>query len=465
MADKNIGTPQAPLYVPEESAGYQNYLQNIKTPSVDSLQTQTPINVNSTIPPNTVDTAGTMVASVPTVSKSIQDYITELTPPKTETQQKAEGLTEDISSLLEKTAGRTQSQQEAEVSAGVPELKKQLADLNAQILSKNASYEATNTAVEGQAIPMSLIIGQQAQVRKAQASEIGMLQARALGLQGRVQFAQDTANKAVDLKYSYDEDQLKIKKAQLELILPSLSKEEQITANALSRKYADEKAKIDAQKTLEKENVKLALDIKADPETFDQIQKAKTSQEASRIASEFNQKQSNLQDIKNASITSPYVNKNGEVQDSKTGYAFKDPQDFKNRTGMTLDEAQQRGLISSLKLLNEAKNTEIVTIGGRKLLINSLTGETIKNLGSSGSGDGDGEITVTSASEEVRNTWKDQKYIQGNGKISSKDYKKTKAWWIQQGQGLSASSFDLQFSDLIDQSGKNWKVDYGYKGN
>lgn len=474
MADINIGTADAPLMVPEGSAGYENYKTNIvnQTPSIDSLNTQKSLDVGSTLPTGTVDTASAVVAGASQTSKSIQDYIKELTPPKTDTQTKADALTEDISKLTSQDTGKTQAQVDAESAAGVTTLKKQLVDLNAQILSKNASYDATNTAVEGQAIPMNLIIGQQAQVRKQQASEIGMLQARAQGLQGQIGFAQDTANRAVDLKYSTIEDELKVKQAQLALLQPTLSKEEAVQAAALNRQYADQQKQIQDKKDLEKSNVALALSVKADPSTFDKIQNAKTAVEASRIATQFTQQQNNIQVIHSAGVTTPYAEVNGEVQDAKTGVGFTDPKDFQTKTGMTLAQAQAKGLITSIKPLTEAKNTEVVTVGGKKILINSQTGATIKVIGASGSDTGTGtgtgtdssgkKYTVASAAQEVKSLW-DTGYIQGNGKISSTDYKKTKAWWVQ--QKLKAVDFDNQFSYLIDQSGKTWKADYGYKGN
>lgn len=83
-----------------------------------------------------------------------------------------------------------------------------------------------------------------------------------------------------------------------------------------------------------------------------------------------------------------------------------------------------------------------------------------KSGGGGGSGDGE-KYTPAKATSEITEEWS-KGYIQGNGKISSTDYKKGKEWWI--GNGLSASSFDKQFGYLIDKSSDNWKGDYGYGG-
>lgn len=71
-------------------------------------------------------------------------------------------------------------------------------------------------------------------------------------------------------------------------------------------------------------------------------------------------------------------------------------------------------------------------------------------------------ITIKDATNQINTQWK-AGYIQGNGKISSTDYRKAKQWWI--GEGLNASTFDTQFNDLIDKSSDNWKEDYGYSSN
>ena len=69
------------------------------------------------------------------------------------------------------------------------------------------------------------------------------------------------------------------------------------------------------------------------------------------------------------------------------------------------------------------------------------------------------KYTTSSATSEIMAEWQTG-YLQGNGTISSSDYKKGKEWWLS--HNLSAASFDKQFGYLIDKSGKAWKSDYGY---
>lgn len=60
------------------------------------------------------------------------------------------------------------------------------------------------------------------------------------------------------------------------------------------------------------------------------------------------QQQQNAAAIANSGATTPFVNKGGEIQ-SQTGYAYTSEQDFFNKTGMTLQQAQAKGMVSDMK--------------------------------------------------------------------------------------------------------------------
>lgn len=122
----------------------------------------------------------------------------------------------------------------------------------------------------------------------------------------------------------------------------------------------------------------------------------------------------NLETLKDYQITTPYiVTAKGEVQNTQTGEAYVSPQDFQARTGMSLDQASKKGLLKplgqsltqqkealdlSLKQSQITQNnaqtakimydmnqspdikTEVIDLGnGHKQLINSQTGEVVKD--------------------------------------------------------------------------------------
>jgi surface antigen len=248
----------------------------VKAVSVNSLTPASSLTVPTAQP--SADSLAPAVASAGETSKSLEQYIKELTPPKTETSKQYDSIFNEINTLLPGTTGRGQAQLDAEAAAGLPEQKKKLAEINSQLLMKVAeatkvdqSYEQLIQQLESpsaqqQGVPMSIIIGQQAQARKLQlaernskAADIGLLQAFALGLQGQVQAAQEGVNRAIDLKYQDRESELNLKMQQLSLLEGKLSKEESIVKQALERKYTEEQAKIAEEKAKAKENINLAF--------------------------------------------------------------------------------------------------------------------------------------------------------------------------------------------------------------
>lgn len=72
--------------------------------------------------------------------------------------------------------------------------------------------------------------------------------------------------------------------------------------------------------------------------------------------SNYTQNQSNLKNLADYNITSPYVvTASGEVQNTQTGQGYSDPQQFQQATGMTLDQAGAKGLIKPLGQTKEDK--------------------------------------------------------------------------------------------------------------
>lgn len=73
------------------------------------------------------------------------------------------------------------------------------------------------------------------------------------------------------------------------------------------------------------------------------------------------------------------------------------------------------------------------------------------------------KTTKEDVTKEITDTWvsgeNGRSYLQGNGKISSSDYKVGKEYW--KSKNLSGAAFDTQFGYLIDKDSPNWKIDYG----
>ncbi len=193
---------------------------------------------------NTPNTSSSIVAGGEATVKSIQDYINLMTPPETPESKQYKDLLAQIQGELPGITGKGAAQLAAEQEQGVAAKKQALLDVQNQITTKMAEYKALATQLEGKPITMNSIIGGEAQIQKAMASDIGLLQAQAQVLQGNLTLAQDTANRAVDLKFSDANDLINTQLKQLSLIQDQLSKSEKIRADAITAYLNDQKTKI-----------------------------------------------------------------------------------------------------------------------------------------------------------------------------------------------------------------------------
>lgn len=169
------------------------------------------------------------------------------------TRTTATDISTRISALLPSLEGRGAAQTSAEQQFGVTEKTQALANVNAQIQTKLAEYQALSVDVQGKPITMQSIIGSQAQIRNVAGAEIGMLQAQSAAIQGNLTVAQNAADRSVDLKYADARAVIETKISQLRLIEPILNAQEQITANALKEKYQIQKNEMAVQISNEKD--------------------------------------------------------------------------------------------------------------------------------------------------------------------------------------------------------------------
>lgn len=242
---------------------------NIQAPtSINSsnLQTGTSTNLPSR---NTTTSSG-----ADSLIGGVNASQSELEKAQAKTEKQYNELEGEISKLLGNSVGQGQAQQNAEAVAGVPGLEQELSNLNAQIKVGLAEYQiekdkydALSLENRNKPVTMNSIIGSEAaidfarqQALNRKASDIGLLQAQASGVAGNLELAQNTANKAVELKYADIKTMLDVKMQQLSILGDKLSREEKKTADFLNRQYEMQKAEIDAQEADEKALNNFTLD-------------------------------------------------------------------------------------------------------------------------------------------------------------------------------------------------------------
>jgi hypothetical protein len=109
------------------------------------------------------------------------------------------------------------------------------------------------------------------------------------------------------------------------------------------------------------------------------------------------------------------------------------------------------------QIQNAKADTSIVETGGRQLLINSTTGDTIKDLGavqktsSGGSGSTATERKAAARQQSVSEVGTYLNSVAGeDGKVSPSDYQKAKNAWVEDGN--DGDDFDNTFSGYVNQA-------------
>lgn len=274
-------------------------------------------------------------------------------PPPTDLQNQLQSLlqgqvdnaNQGVTALQEKNTALNDLNSST-VATQVDDISQQLQENLAKSAALDIAYQNANLAAEGNSGTLGRLSGEQAKnyreytIQKNNlAAQSTILQGTALGLQGKYDRAKNLITDAFNSKVDIINAQQKSWEAQVAAIQPSLTREE---------------------------NAHLEI-VKA--------QKAKELQDATDLKNAQNQAISNLYAA-------------GVAPDSDTTLALNNAK----------SEADVRAVMAKFgEQLSQAGNTEIVDLGNRKVLINSQTGQTIKDLGvvgkvggGSGSGSGSG---------------------------------------------------------------------------
>lgn len=183
----------------------------------------------------------TQTPTQPTPQVNQADQILQQTAvADTEAQKASQNLSKSILELIPSLQGQTQELATQQRVAGLPAMRQNLQNINNQILTKQAELNQDEIKlaqsvqnIEDKPIAMEFITGQQqsvqrnAQIARAlKASEIGVLNATALGMQGNITLAEATAKQAVETKYAPYKEALDTYKLQLEALQPLLNSDE-----------------------------------------------------------------------------------------------------------------------------------------------------------------------------------------------------------------------------------------------
>ena len=210
------------------------------------------------------------------INKNVETYNASKSDREKELETEVGDITTEMKSLLEEAdEGRGAAQLTAEEKEEVKAKQQATDDAYAELEAKEAeigtltaTYQLKNQVIEGKPITMGSIQGQQAQEYKmylAQknllTSQASSLQAKAFALEGKLNRAQDAADRSVDLKYADIQQRFNNQVALYDIAKGELTEEQNIRLASLEQ-YTNQQQtildyQIDEEKALNKEKLDL----------------------------------------------------------------------------------------------------------------------------------------------------------------------------------------------------------------
>lgn len=180
--------------------------------------------------------------NIPQVSPVVDQgarIIQQTAIPESDLSKQRNSISQSMLDIIPQLQGKTQEKYNS-VQAATSGIQQRINDLSGQIFQKNAEIQkddiqlaADLDRLEGGGILKSIVntqkydVAKKAQItRSLKMADANMLNAQVLALNGQLAYAKQTAEEAVNAKYSVFEDILNTQKAQLEVLNPLLTSEE-----------------------------------------------------------------------------------------------------------------------------------------------------------------------------------------------------------------------------------------------
>lgn len=151
----------------------------------------------------------------------------------TKSGKEADAISDRIAELS--SASIESETAELQEKAGIPDLETQLTDILSEAKTIKASLTKGLVKEEGRVVPMGVITGRQAQLRRQAAAELEGLSAIASTLQGKISDANNRIDRALDRKYG--------------VIKAEIDAQQQLLSRIETREAAEQSAKLTALQT------------------------------------------------------------------------------------------------------------------------------------------------------------------------------------------------------------------------
>lgn len=174
----------------------------------------------------------------------------------------------ELRSSLDQVRGLTQKAQNLETQYQIPQQNEELRRVMDELAVRSGALEAGVQKVEGKPIPMELITGEQAQLRRQGLIEVNTLAARAQALQGNIELSRDLVDRAIELEFKPLETQINGTLQFIKLNREKMDAEEKKQAAALEIVLNQQKERLAENKAIRSEYAKLQnqyLDVNIPP--------------------------------------------------------------------------------------------------------------------------------------------------------------------------------------------------------
>ena len=160
-----------------------------------------------------------------------------------------DAITQRTSDLLGKQANKGADLIAERNKLGVDTQTQQLQQLNVQMATAKAKYDAINQAIENGSGTVGIAIGQQNQEAKAAAIEMGAISSMAQVVQGNIEMAKQLAQETIDMKYADQQAQIDQLNFLSQSIQGKMDRQSKVDAQNLQLYLQFRQESLDAKKT------------------------------------------------------------------------------------------------------------------------------------------------------------------------------------------------------------------------
>ncbi len=225
-----------------------------------------------------------------TQSTSLANFQQQQEAQKASDQSTLSASEKAFNDLVAQISNKGTDKKTLENTLGVNDYTKQLADINTQIASKSVEFDTLINQNRDKSINSRIIGGTEDKIIRDRGVELGGLTARAQAMQGNISTAKQTAEDTIAFQYAPLEQELELKKMQLERAYNTFDASEKKRADDLLATIDAQKEQVTAEKAVRSKINDVMISASkngADAETLKQIMASKDESGAILAAGSF----------------------------------------------------------------------------------------------------------------------------------------------------------------------------------